>query len=105
MNYKNKPILFAKSDIPKIRAELEDEIPKIIEEFKIYFNCKEPIKIKYNFEEHLKGYSCSGDLYFGDRLIKHYEEIDLLVYDLNKMEFNEILKDMNFCEEEENEQD
>ena len=30
MNYKNKPILFSKIEIPRIKAELEEEIPKII---------------------------------------------------------------------------
>lgn len=101
MNYKNKPILFSKIEIPRIKAELEEEIPKIIEEFNMFFNCNEPINIKYDFEEHEKGYSCSGDLYFGDQKIRHYEEIDLLVYDLNKKELDLIIKQGNSTQEEE----
>lgn len=107
MNYKNKPLLFAKTDIPRIEAELKKEIPKILEEFNMYFKCKEPLKIEYNFDEHIKGYTCSGDLYFGDKLIKHYDEFDLLVYDLYRMELDKDLEiiNSNRDEEEENEQD
>ena len=101
MNYKNKPILFAKTEISRIQRELEEEIPQIIKEFNLFFKCKEPISIKYNFEEYEKGYSCSGDLYFGNKLIKHYDLIDCLIYDLNEMALNSILKDMKSNEEEE----
>jgi hypothetical protein len=103
MYYKNKPLIFDKKDIPKIKKELDEEIPKITEEFNNFFKCKEPIKIKYNIEKYERGYSCSGDLYFGDRLIKHYKEIDLLVYDLDRMELDAMLKNMDFNNKDEEE--
>ncbi|MDO5555119.1 MAG: hypothetical protein Q4G09_00250 [Clostridia bacterium] len=88
MIYKNKPLTFSKDDIPSIEEELKNEIPEIIKEFNNYYNTKEQISVKYHIEEQPKGYSLSGELYFGDKLIKHYEVFDLLVLDLNNMELN-----------------
>lgn len=105
IDYKNKPMLFSKDEIPKIKEELDSEIPKIIEEFNMYVKTSNPIDIKYKIEESTKGFSCSGDLYLGEQHIRHYRDIDLLIYDLYNIELSILLKEMNKCLNNKNEID
>ena len=86
--YNNIPLLIAKKEIPKIEKQLKEQINDTIEEFNYFINTKEPIKIKYNIKEHQKGFSVQGQLYFGNKLIKKYEHIDLLFLDINNMILN-----------------
>ncbi len=91
--YSNINLLIAKKDIPKIKKQLDEQIPEIINEFNLYYKTSEEIKIKYNFVEYQKGFECQGQLYFGNKLIKTYEHIDLLFLDIHNMILN-ILKDI-----------
>ncbi len=83
--YNNIPLLIEKKEIETIKKQLDEQIPTIIKEFNMYYKTKEEIKIEYNFVENLKGFNCEGSLYFGNKLIKKYDDIDLLFLDINEM--------------------
>lgn len=89
--YPNINLIISKQDIPTIKQQLNEQIPETIKEFNLYFKTKEPIKIDYELIEHQKGYSCKGLLYFGNTLIREYEPIDLLFYDINEMILKKLL--------------
>lgn len=101
----NIPIVFAKKDIPKIKEYLDKEIEKSLKEFKLYFNTKKEVNIKYEFQEVLRGYICVGDLYFGEEKVRHYDQIDEVFMDLNHMEMNIYLKNINKNNKQETEEE
>ena len=89
--YNNIPLLIEKKEIETIKQQLNEQIPMIIKEFNTYYQTNEEIKIEYDFVENLKGFNCEGCLYLGNKLIKKYDDIDLLFLDINNMILN-ILK-------------
>ena len=89
--YNNIPLLIEKKEIEKIKQQLNEQIPMAIKEFNMYYKTNKEIRIEYDFIENLKGFSCEGRLYFGEKLIKKYDDIDLLFLDINNMILN-ILK-------------
>lgn len=95
MLHTNIPIIFSKKEIPTIRKEVEKNIKYGLQELKQYINTKEKIDIKYDIQEVQKGYICTGDLYFGNNLIKHYDYIDELFLDLYHMELEILLENRN----------
>lgn len=92
--YKNISLLIEKKEIPQIEKQLQEQTKEIIKEFNIYYKTNEPIFIKYEFINNIKGYSCKGLLYFGNKLIKEYSDIDLLFYDINEMILKKIKQNM-----------
>lgn len=78
--HKNIDWLFPKRDIPEIKKQLDEEIPKILNE--LDFKTTEPLKITYEIVSYPKGYCCAGKLYLGERLVKEYDDIDFLFYEL-----------------------
>lgn len=101
MLHDNIPIIFSKQEIPTIRQTVEMNIDYELKELKKYINAKEEIKIKYDIQEVRKGYICTGDLYFGNDIVKHYDHIDELFLDLNNMELGILAEEMNKNEESE----
>lgn len=83
--YENISVLIEKKEISEIEKQLKKQIPELIKEFEIYYKTSEKIKIEYKFVENLKGFNCEGYLYYGNKLIKKYSDIDLLFLDINNM--------------------
>ena len=99
MIHKNIDLLFSLDTLNKIKEELDIRIKETLKEFNYYYNTKEPLSIKYEFVETQKGFYCKGSLYFGEKLIKEYEHIDLLFLDLENMMLSLLLKEKNKIKE------
>lgn len=95
MEYRNIPILFSKGQIPQIQEIVETQIQEIKKELPIYIRTNKEIDIKYKIKETIKGYYCEGQLYYGNEMIRNYNDIDELFVDLNSLELNILLKQMN----------
>lgn len=95
MEYRNIPILFSKDEIPQIEKIVETKVKEAKKEFSQYIKANEEINIKYEIKECVKGYYCTGQLYYGNDMVRNYDNIDELFFDLNSLELNILLKQMN----------
>lgn len=95
MECRNIPILFSKEEIPQIQEIVETKIEEAKKELYQYIRTNEEIDIKYEIKEAIRGYYCTGQLYYGDEIVRNYDNIDELFLDLDSLELNILLKQMN----------
>lgn len=101
MEYRNIPILFTKEEITQIREIVKTKIKEAKKDFCHYVRANEEIDIKYEIKECIKGYYCTGQLYYDNKIVRNYDNIDELFSDLNSLELNILLKQMNDTKQEE----
>lgn len=95
MEYRNIPILFSKEEIPQIQEIVETKAKEAKKEFSQYVRANEEIDIKYEIKECIKGYYCIGQLYYGNEIVRNYDNIDELFLELDSLELSILLKQMN----------
>lgn len=100
MTYENIPLLFSKEEKAKYIKLMEDKIKNAKEEFYKYISTEKPIDIKYKTKETPKGYYFETSLFYGQELIKKYDNVDELFLDLNSIEADIILKSINIVEQD-----
>lgn len=102
MEYRNIPIVFDKEKIPEIKKIAETKIQQLKKELYIFLKTNEEIDIRYEIEEAARNqYYCTGQLFYGDKKIREYDNIDELFFELNTLELNVLLQQMNGEETEE----
>lgn len=95
MEYRNIPILFSKEEIPQIQKNVKTKIEETKKELQLYIRTNKEIDIKYEIKEALNGYYCVGQLYYDNEMVRNYNNIDELFFDLDSLELNILLKQMN----------